>query len=155
MPSPTGTRMPYERKIHIRSPAMQIKELTQITGVPAKTIRFYEESGVLPPPTRLPNGYRTYSEADVDRLKLVAGARRLDFSLDDITEIIAMRDRREAPCRTVLELLQEKADEIAARIRELQRLEAELRTLHQLGLTFPTDDVDGKNCVCHLVSETG
>ena len=37
----------------------------------------------------------------------------------------------------------------------LQRLEAELRQLHQLGLTFPTNDVDGKNCVCHLVSQRG
>jgi DNA-binding transcriptional MerR regulator len=132
---------------------MQIKELSEITGVPAKSIRYYEEVGVLPSPKRLPNGYRVYDESDVARLKLVGGARRLDLSLDDVTEIIAMRDRREAPCRTVLELMREKADEIAARIAELQRLESELRELHTLGLTFPTDDVDGKNCVCHLVSE--
>ena len=39
------------------------------------------------------------------------------------------------------------------RIAELQHMEAELRELHRLGLTFPTDEVDGKNCVCHLVSE--
>lgn len=131
---------------------MLIKKLSEITGVPAKTIRFYEEAGVLPPSKRLPNGYRVYQERDADRLKLAAGMRRLDFSLDDIAEIIALRDRREAPCRIVLEMLQEKADDIAARIRELQRLETELRALHALGLTFPTDDVDGKNCVCHLVS---
>jgi MerR family transcriptional regulator, copper efflux regulator len=133
---------------------MQIKELSQQAGVPAKTIRFYEESGVLPPPDRLPNGYRVYDESDAARLKLAAGMRRLDFSLDDITEIIVMRDRREAPCRTVLEMLQEKADEIAARIKEMQKLETDLRSLHDLGLSFPTDDVDGKNCVCHLVSES-
>lgn len=132
---------------------MQIKELSEITGVPAKSIRYYEEVGVLPSPKRLPNGYRVYDESDVARLKLVGGARRLDLSLDDVTEIIAMRDRREAPCRTVLDLMQQKADEIAHRIQELQRLESELLELHALGLTFPTDDVDGKNCVCHLVSE--
>jgi DNA-binding transcriptional MerR regulator len=131
---------------------MQIKELASRTGISAKTIRFYEERGVIPPSRRLPNGYRDYGEKDVDRLKLVAGARRLDFSLDDIGEIMAMRDRREPPCRTVLDNLQAKADEIAMRIRELQDLEAELRELYGLGLTFPTDDVDGKACVCHLVS---
>ena len=132
---------------------MQIKALSEVTGVPARSIRYYEEIGVLPPPKRKANGYRMYDERDIDRLKLVAGARRLDFSLDDIGEIMAMRDRREAPCRTVLEMLQEKADEIAARISELQQLETDLRALQRLGETFPTDDVDGKNCVCHLVSQ--
>ncbi len=132
---------------------MRIKELERRTGLAAKTIRYYEEVGVLPPPRRLPNGYRDYDEADVERVKFVIGARRLGFTLDDIAEILAMRDRREAPCRTVLDMMQHKADEIAQRIQELQRLEQDLRHLHALGLTFPTDDVDGKNCVCHLVSE--
>lgn len=131
---------------------MQIKELSEITGLPDKTIRFYEEIGVLPPPKRLPNGYRDYGEADVERVKFVAGLRYLDFSLDDVGEILAMRDRREAPCRVVLDSLSAKADEIAQRIAKLSRLEGELRQLYSLGLTFPTDDVDGKNCVCHLIS---
>ena len=108
---------------------------------------------MLPPPERLPNGYRDYDESDVERARLVMGARRLDFSLDDIAEILAMRDRGEPPCRTILGLMQERADEIARRIADLQRLEKELRELHALGQTFPTDDVEGKNCVCHLVSE--
>ena len=132
---------------------MQINQLADLAGVSPKTIRYYESIGVLPAPQRSPNGYRDYEEADVKRLKLVAGARRLEFSLDDVTEIIAMRDRREAPCRVMLDKLAQKADEIAQRIDELQRLEQELRHLYELGQTFPTDDVDSKACVCHLVSE--
>jgi len=132
---------------------LKIQELSQASGVPTKTIRFYEESGVLPSPARKPNGYRDYDQKDIERLRLVAGARRLDLSLDDIREILALRDQREAPCRTLLDRIQQKADEVAERIIVLQRLEAELRDLYALGLTFPTDDVDGKNCVCHLVSE--
>jgi Predicted transcriptional regulators len=132
---------------------MQINQLADLTGVSPKTIRYYESIGVLPEPQRSPNGYRDYDEADVERLKLVAGARRLEFSLDDINEIIAMRDRRVAPCRVMLDKLVRKADEIAQRIAELQRLEQELRHLHEFGQTFPIDDVDGKACVCHLVSE--
>ena len=131
---------------------MRIQELAQSTGVATKTIRYYESIGLLPTPPRKPNGYRDYTQVDVDRVKLVAGARSLDFSLDDIQEILALRDRREAPCRVVLDMLQHKASEIRQRIAQLQRLEKELRQLHALGLTFPTDDVDGKNCVCHLVS---
>ncbi len=132
---------------------MRIKELAQQAYVSDTAVRYYESSGILPPPRRLPNGYRDYDQSDVERLKLVAGARSLDFSLDDIAEILALRDRREAPCRTVLDMLAQKADEIQQRIIELQQLEKQLRDLHELGLTFPTDDIDGKNCVCHLVSE--
>ena len=132
---------------------MQIKELAQRAGVAESAIRYYESIGLLPEPERLPNGYRNYEEGDVERLRFVAGARRLDFTLNDIAEILALRDRREAPCRVVLNLLQEKADKINRHIAELRQLEAELRQLHTEGLKFPVDDVEGKNCVCHLVKQ--
>jgi len=131
---------------------MQIRELAQQAGLPASTIRYYESVGLLPSPRRLSNGYRLYDEADVNRLRLVAGLRALDFSLDDMAEILALHDRGEAPCRVLLALLDYKADEIHERIAELERMETELRELHRLGQTFPTDDVEGKRCVCHLVS---
>jgi DNA-binding transcriptional MerR regulator len=132
---------------------MQIQELAQRTGVSATTIRYYESIHLLPKPKRRTNQYRSYTEADIERVRLVAGARSLDLPLDDIREILALRDRREAPCRVLLDQLERKATEIKQRIAQLQRLEKELRQLHALGLTFPTDDVDGKHCVCHLVSE--
>lgn len=132
---------------------MEIRELVKHTGVSAKTIRYYEEIELLPPPARKPNGYREYLEVDVDRLKLVAGARRLDFSLDEIKEILDLRDRQIAPCGVLLSLLGNKAKEIKERIAELQALEKDLQQLYSLGLTFPTDDMEGKNCVCHMVSK--
>jgi DNA-binding transcriptional MerR regulator len=131
---------------------MRMKELTNRTHLSDKTIRYYELVGLLPPPRRQENGYREYDQRDVERVQFVAGARLLGFAINDIREILALRDRQEAPCGFVLRLLQEKADEIQKHIAELQRLEAELRHLHDLGLTFPTDDVEGKGCVCHLVS---
>jgi DNA-binding transcriptional MerR regulator len=131
---------------------MEIKELAVQTGVSPKTIRYYESIAVLPPARRKPNSYRDYGEADVERVRFVAGAHSLGFSLDDIAEILALRDRREAPCRTVLDLLEQKARQVARRIEALQQLEVDLRQLHKLGQTFPLDDVDGKACACHLVS---
>lgn len=132
---------------------MQIRELVKRTGVPAKTIRYYEDIDLLPPPTRQANGYRQYNETDINRLSLVSGARRLDFSLAEIKEILDLRDRNEPPCHTMLNLLQQKSKQIQQRIAELQRLDSDLDQLYTLGLTFPTDDVEGKNCICHLVSE--
>lgn len=132
---------------------MEISDIARLTGVPAKTVRYYEEIKLLPPAERKQNGYRVYAEPDVNRLKLVAGLRRLDFSLDDIKEILDLRDRRIAPCNVLLQQLEGKAKEIHHRLDELKRLERDLKKLYSLGLTFPTDDVEGKNCVCHLVTD--
>ncbi len=132
---------------------MQIRELAERSGLTEKTIRFYESIGILPSPRRAPNGYREYSEQDVERARFVAGARSLDFSLDDITEILAIQHQGEAPCRTVLDLIEQKANQIAERIRLLRQMEKELRQLYTLASNFPIEDIDGKDCVCHLVSE--
>jgi DNA-binding transcriptional MerR regulator len=132
---------------------MKIQQFSRLSGLSAKTIRYYESIGILPSPQRTSNGYRDYSEKDLERAQFVAGIRSLDLSLDEIAEILAMRDRREAPCRTLLDRIEQKADQIEERIRALRQMEIDLRQLHNLGLTFPTDDVDGKNCICHLVSE--
>ena len=132
---------------------MKIQEFSRLSGLSAKTIRYYEAIGVLPSPQRTQNGYRDYSEKDLERARFVAGIRSLDLSLNEIMELLAMRDRREAPCRTLLDRIEQKAKQIEERIQSLRQMEIDLRKLHDLGLTFPTDDVDGKNCICHLVSE--
>ena len=132
---------------------MKIQEFAQRTGLSPQTIRYYESMGLLPSPARTPNGYRDYHEKDVDRARFVSGIRSLDLSLDEIKELLAMKDRREAPCRTLLDLIEQKADQIGERIQLLKQMEIDLRKLHKLGLTFPTDDIDGKNCICHLVTE--
>ena len=132
---------------------MKIQDFAELTGLSAKTIRYYESIGILPPPRRRSNRYRDYSEEDVERARFVAGIRSLDLSLDEIAELLAMHDRREAPCRTLLDRIEQKADQLEEKIQLLRQMENDLRKLHRLGLTFPTDDVDGKNCICHLVSE--
>ncbi len=134
------------------SKTMLIGELAKEVGVNAKTIRFYEDEGILPPAKRLPNGYRYYDEEDVARLRFVRGARTLGFTLEDIKEVLAFRDRGEAPCRYVVELFHEKIAEIEQRIQELQRLREELESLSRAADELPTDDVEMKVCVCHLVS---
>lgn len=130
---------------------MLIRELAQASGVPAKTIRYYESISLLPKPQRANNDYRVYSAADVERLRFIAGARTLGFSLDDIAEILAFRERGEAPCFYVLGLLESKAAEIETRIADLQALQRDLRRLRRQARSLPLDDVDGKACICHLI----
>jgi hypothetical protein len=64
-----------------------------------------------------------------------------------------MRDRQEAPCNRLLELIAQKREEIQVRIEQLKQMDAELSVLYDLGMSFPKDDIEGKHCVCHLVSQ--
>jgi len=132
-----------------------IGDLAAQVGVEPKTIRFYEESGVLPAPRRLPNGYRVYDDDDVSRLRFVRGARSLDLALDDIREVLDFRDRGEAPCRYVVGLLHDKISEVDARIADLERLRAELQALDAAADELPADDIEMKACVCHLIRGEG
>lgn len=129
---------------------MQIGELSDRTDTSTQTIRYYERIGLLPEPDRAENGYRLYEKEDVDRLRFIRSARALDFSLDDIEEILDLRDRGTAPCTYVMDLMDEQISVIDDRIRQLKRLRDELVQLHQAGLQMP-EDVRMKECICHLI----
>ncbi len=128
----------------------RIGEVSSKTGQSTKTIRYYEEINVIPRAKRSANGYRTYSEEDVDRLHFIRSARALDFSLEDIEEILAFRDREEPPCRYVMDLMRNHIDKISDRIRELERLRSELGHLVEIGLELP-EDIQMKSCICHVI----
>jgi len=129
---------------------MRIGELGLQVGVDPPTIRFYESVGVLPQPGRTAAGYRTYSPADADRLRFVALARSLGLALDDIREILGLRDRGEAPCAYVRDLLDRQAESVEQRIGELERLADELRRLRRRARAHP-DIPAGDPCVCHIL----
>lgn len=130
---------------------MVIHELAQRAGVPAKTIRYYESIGLLPRPKRAANNYRQYMASDVERLRLIAGARSLGFSLNEIAEILAARDHGIAPCQHVLDTIAQRLDEVDRRIADLLVLRDSLKQLHHEGAVLPRDDVRGEQCVCHLL----
>jgi DNA-binding transcriptional MerR regulator len=66
---------------------LRIAEVAERTGVPATTLRYYEDIGLLTPAGRAGNGYRAYSERDVERLRFITSAKQLDISLDDLREL--------------------------------------------------------------------
>jgi len=132
------------------SDAVQIGEAARTLRLNPKTIRYYEEIGLLPKPQRTEGGYRVYRQADVERIDFVRRARALDLSLDDIREILGFRDKGEAPCPYVLHLLEEKSKQIEREIVGLRELQRELRTLHAEAATLPPETM-GKGCVCHII----
>jgi DNA-binding transcriptional MerR regulator len=71
---------------------LRIAEVAERTGVPATTLRYYEDIGLLAPAERAGNGYRTYDERDVERLRFITSAKQLDISLDDLRELVRAWD---------------------------------------------------------------
>jgi len=130
---------------------MLIHELAQQTSVADKTIRYYESIGLLPRPKRTANSYRQYMAVDVERLRLIASARALGFSIEDLRDILAARENGEAPCRRVLDTLSQRIRDIDRRIGGLITLRETLSELHSEGETLPLDDVLGQHCVCYLL----
>lgn len=129
---------------------MRIGELADRLGLNPRTIRFYESIGVMPEPERTHSGYRDYDDSDEERLRFVRLAQSLGLSLNDIREVLALRERGEAPCRYVREVISEQTRAIEQRIAELQRLRGELQRLERVARELPEEALDD-GCVCHIL----
>ena len=128
---------------------LTVGQLARATGVPTKTIRFYEQVGVLPVAERSASRYRQYSRRDVDRLVFVRRARALGLSLPQLR--ILTGEFWGAKCATIRPRLQtlvaEQLRTVRHRIVEFQTLERELSEL--LGrLEMATVQPDAEGCRC-------
>ena len=109
---------------------MFIKELSQQTGVTAKTIRYYEEIGLLAPiTTRSESGYRMFTHQVLHRLAFIKRAQSLGLSLSEIQEILGVYDSGNLPCDAVKEHLVNKIEDIDREITELETLKSKLLSL--------------------------
>ncbi|SCG62233.1 MerR family transcriptional regulator [Micromonospora halophytica] len=72
---------------------MQIGEVAERTGLSLRTIRYYEEVGLIVPSARSQGGFRLYTHADVDRLQVVKRMKPLEFSLEQMRDLLAIVDR--------------------------------------------------------------
>ena len=84
---------------------MRIGELAAKAGITTKTLRFYEEKGLLPPPERAANGYRDYEPTVLSRLDFIRRGRAAGLTLAQIRDVIEVRDSGDAPCGHVYQLL--------------------------------------------------
>ncbi|TVQ33002.1 MAG: Cu(I)-responsive transcriptional regulator [Geminicoccaceae bacterium] len=108
---------------------MNIGEAARQSGLPAKTIRFYEEIGLIQPTRRLDNNYRDYDTRDVHRLRFVARARALGFSVEQCRELLALYGDRQRASADVKAIALQHIAEIDQRIAELEAMKGTLQTL--------------------------
>ncbi|MFT6898853.1 MAG: MerR family copper efflux transcriptional regulator [Paraglaciecola sp.] len=108
---------------------MQIKQLAEVTGVSAKTIRYYEDIGLLPKAKRGGNGYRYYQTKDVPSLNFIRRCKELRMPLADIKRLVAVQGDGNAPCAQVDALIARQLEQIRVTQYELAQLEKNLQAL--------------------------
>lgn len=108
---------------------MNIGEASQASGVSAKMIRYYEETGLIPPAGRTASGYRTYGAKEVQILRFVRRARDLGFPMEKVADLLALwRDRSRASA-DVKQLAEAQVQALEIRIREMEEMKATLEHL--------------------------
>jgi MerR family transcriptional regulator, copper efflux regulator len=106
---------------------MQIGIIAKRVGLSIDAIRFYERYGLMTRPPRTQGGFRQYAENDVEMLAFVRRVQGLGFKLREIRALARLRGSRVQPCAPVKRRLEEKLTDVQRKLRDLQKLEHELR----------------------------
>lgn len=103
--------------------------LARKAGVGAETLRFYEQKGLLPAPTRNGSGYRIYDDEDLARLDFIRRSQELGFGLQDIKQLLQLTGSIRTPRQKVKSFAEARLDQIRGKIRDLQAMEQALGAL--------------------------
>jgi DNA-binding transcriptional MerR regulator len=107
---------------------LKIGEVAHLSGLSVKTIRYYEDIGLLVPTVeRSSSGYRLFKSQVLQRLRFIKRAQTLGLSLQEIQPLLAVYDRGELPCPEVKQQLQTKIEAIAEQIEALKTLQSQLQ----------------------------
>jgi DNA-binding transcriptional MerR regulator len=131
---------------------MRVAQLAKAAGVSSETVRHYTDLGLLRPARNRDNGYQEYSSADLQRLRFIARARRLGFSLKDVQAILARAESGSAPCGEVRDLLGNRLTTLQAHIEECQRLALVMRNALEDWAERPECAPDGQ-AICRLIED--
>ena len=105
---------------------LKIGQLAKRTGLAVGTLRYYSDLGLLQPVQRGDNGYRYYSTNAVKQVEFIKKAQALGFTLEEVKQILDVRDRGEIPCSLVQSLLDNKIEQLQIQIQQMTLFKAEL-----------------------------
>lgn len=126
---------------------MRIGDLAQRTGTTTKTIRYYEEIGLVPEPARDHNDYRDYSDDAIERLEFIRDAQATGLTLTEIASVLDLRSQGETTCDHVIDLLERHMSALDRHITNLEQTREKLASLTERARTLdPADCVDPNRC---------
>lgn len=108
---------------------MNIGDVSRVSGVSAKMIRYYEQIGLIPPADRTETGYRFYRESDVHTLRFIRRARDLGFPVNQLTELLALWSDRHRASADVKRIAREHVTALERKIQELRAMADALKHL--------------------------
>ncbi|WP_192457297.1 Cu(I)-responsive transcriptional regulator [Musicola keenii] len=108
---------------------MNISDVARKTGLTSKTIRFYEEKGVMTAPLRCENGYRSYDTHHIEELTLLRQARQVGFTLEECRELVVLFNDPERHSADVKSRTLQKVHDIEKQIEELREMRQRLLVL--------------------------
>ena len=129
---------------------MKIGEVAERSGVPAKTIRFWEDQRLLPAPARTAVGYREFDPAVLERLAFIRHAQAAGLTLEHIRQVLDIRDEGQPPCVHVAGLIARRLAEVEARLAELARTRDQLAALAARAAAQDPADCYG---YCSIIAE--
>ena len=130
---------------------LKIGELAKQTGLSVGTLRYYSDLGVLHPVLRGDNGYRYYSLDASQQVEFIKKAQTLGFTLEEIKQILDVRDRGEKPCSLVQSLLDKKIEQLEIQIKQMTLFKTELEEYRTAWKNNPNLESDTEQ-VCPLIS---
>jgi DNA-binding transcriptional MerR regulator len=112
-----------------KSNLLRIGQVALQSGIPIKTLRYYDELGLLRSPARSTGGFRLFPPEVFDRLTLIKGAQNLGLNLQEIKELLQICEQRECPCEAVRQKVESMIQSIDRRIDQLQFLQTQVERL--------------------------
>ena len=106
--------------------SFNIGKVCEITQLSAKSIRLYEDKGLITKPNRSESGYREYSDEHIEQLKLIARAKSAGFSLTECKEFVALASNPHRKSSEVKEKTQKKLEEVQAKMEQLKKIQEQL-----------------------------
>ncbi|AFY69250.1 transcriptional regulator, MerR family [Thalassoporum mexicanum PCC 7367] len=139
-----------------KKPKLLIGQVQTQSGVSIKTIRYYEEQGLVKACDRTEGGFRLFNHEVIGRLSFIKRSQSLGFKLQEIKQILDIHDRGQMPCHEVRHKIAIKVAEIDRKVAQLQQLKTELLSLvdqNNPGLTVNNENMGDREVICPIIQQ--
>jgi len=129
---------------------MKVSQLAKVLNTTPDTVRYYSRIGLVMPIKNTENGYKSYNQQAQQRLKFILSARQLDFSVEEIKEILLVADNGSTACPLVREIVEHRLAETEKKFNDALALRNVLRNAIDDWKSKPDKSPTG-DMLCHLI----